>query len=54
MSGVFMSREEVKRILALWRSKKNIILQGAPGVGKSFLAKRLAFALMGLPGSEPR
>jgi AAA domain (dynein-related subfamily) len=47
MSGVFMSRQEVEGILALWRSKKNIILQGAPGVGKSFLAKRLAFALMG-------
>lgn len=47
MSGVFMSQEEVERILAVWRSKKNIILQGAPGVGKSFIARRLAFALMG-------
>ncbi|UQD70486.1 DUF3578 domain-containing protein [Bradyrhizobium japonicum] len=47
MSGVFMSQEEVERIIAVWRSKKNIILQGAPGVGKSFIAKRLAFALMG-------
>ncbi|NOJ39980.1 MrcB family domain-containing protein [Bradyrhizobium australiense] len=47
MSGLFMSQEEVERILAVWRSKKNIILQGAPGVGKSFVAKRLAFALMG-------
>ena len=47
MSGVFMPQEEVERILAVWRSKKNIILQGAPGVGKSFIAKRLAFALMG-------
>lgn len=47
MSGVFMPQEEVERILGVWRSKKNIILQGAPGVGKSFIAKRLAFALIG-------
>lgn len=27
--------------------KKNIILQGAPGVGKTFAAKRLAYSMMG-------
>ena len=27
--------------------KKNVILQGAPGVGKTYSAKRLAYALMG-------
>ncbi|WP_416876577.1 McrB family protein, partial [Kitasatospora sp. SC0581] len=27
---------------------KNLILQGAPGVGKTFAAKRLAYAMMGL------
>jgi len=27
-------------------AKKNLILQGAPGVGKTFVAKRLAYALM--------
>lgn len=47
MSGLFMPRAEFERMLAIWRTKKNIILQGAPGVGKSFVAKRLAFALMG-------
>jgi hypothetical protein len=47
MSGLFLPREEVERILTIWRAKKNIILQGAPGVGKSFVAKRLAYALMG-------
>ena len=29
------------------RSKKNVILQGAPGVGKTFVAKRLAYSMMG-------
>ena len=27
--------------------KKNIILQGAPGVGKTFTAKRLAYSIIG-------
>jgi 5-methylcytosine-specific restriction endonuclease McrBC GTP-binding regulatory subunit McrB len=42
-----MDRDEVERLLDIWRSKKNLILQGAPGVGKSFIAKRLAYALVG-------
>ena len=29
------------------RNKKNIILQGAPGVGKTFAARRLAWSMMG-------
>ena len=32
--------------------KKNIILQGAPGVGKTFAAKRLAFSMMGVKDVE--
>ncbi len=31
----------------LIRRKKNVILEGAPGVGKTFTAKRLAYAMMG-------
>ena len=34
-------------LTAILARKKNIILQGAPGVGKSFLAKKLAYAIMG-------
>ena len=47
MSELFISQGEIERILAIWKAKKNLILQGPPGVGKSFVAKRLAFALMG-------
>ena len=27
------------------REKKNVVLQGAPGVGKTYVAKRLAYAI---------
>lgn len=46
LEGLFMERAEFERILAIWRDKKNMVLQGAPGVGKSFIARRLAYALM--------
>ena len=51
MSDVFLSKEKVENILALLHKKKNIVLQGPPGVGKSFIAKRLAYALMAVKDS---
>ena len=42
-----MSRVNSMSILARLKRKKAIILQGPPGVGKTFIARRLAFALMG-------
>jgi 5-methylcytosine-specific restriction protein B len=43
--GVFLPEEELESMLRRLRSKKNLVLQGAPGVGKTFIAKKLAFAL---------
>src|SRR5699024_7598761 len=34
-------------LVALVQNKKNVILQGAPGVGKTYVAKRLAYSMMG-------
>lgn len=47
LSELFMSRHSLEHILEQLRRKKNIILQGAPGVGKTFIAKRLAWLLLG-------
>ena len=49
---LFLKTKEVDRILAAWRSKKNLILQGPPGVGKTFAASRLAHALIGSRASK--
>ena len=45
-AGVFLSREELNGIVEHLRSKKALILQGSPGVGKTFIARMLAFSLM--------
>ncbi len=45
--GCFLSRDMLEFILKSLRSKKNLVLQGAPGTGKTWLAKRLGYALMG-------
>lgn len=47
LSEVFMDAERYGTLVNLLKTKKNIILQGAPGVGKTFVAKRLAFSIMG-------
>lgn len=44
--GVFVPPADLARALDRLRSKKNLILQGPPGVGKTFVARRLAYALM--------
>lgn len=47
LSEVFISEEKYKTVRAVLERKKNIILQGAPGVGKTFAAKRLAYSIIG-------
>lgn len=44
--GVFLSVDELDEILARLNDKKAMIIQGPPGVGKTFIAKKLAYAQM--------
>ena len=48
LDSVYMNDESYNTLVSLVKSKKNIILQGAPGVGKTFAAKRLAYSMMGV------
>lgn len=47
LEEVYISEEKYDVLTALLRYNKNLILQGAPGVGKTFAAKRLAYSMMG-------
>lgn len=46
LDGLFLPRSEFEGILDAPRRKKNVVVQGAPGVGKTFIADRLAYALL--------
>lgn len=47
LEDVYMTEERYDHLVSVLRNKKNVILQGAPGVGKTFAANRLAWSLMG-------
>ena len=47
LEEVYMDVADYNTLVGLIRTKKNVILQGAPGVGKTFAAKRLAYSMMG-------
>lgn len=47
LNEVYMTEKRYESLVAVLQNKKNIILQGAPGVGKTFAARRLAWSMMG-------
>jgi 5-methylcytosine-specific restriction protein B len=53
LNDVYMSAERYSTLKGLLLRKKNIILQGTPGVGKTFAAQRLAFSIMGEKDCKP-
>ena len=48
LNEVFIEPEQYEILVSLLKNKKNLILQGAPGVGKTFAAKRLAYSIIGV------
>ncbi len=48
LKDVYMSKDNYNILSNLLINKKNIIIQGAPGVGKTFAAKKLAYSMMGV------
>ena len=53
LRDLFVNEEQFARILDSIKRRKNLILQGPPGVGKIFIAKRIAWCLIGRKDSSP-
>jgi 5-methylcytosine-specific restriction protein B len=47
LSDVYLSEEDYESLRHVLFAKQNVILQGAPGVGKTYAARRLAWSVMG-------
>ena len=52
LADVFMTDEQYERLKKLLFYKKNVILQGAPGVGKTYLAKKFAYSILGVKSNK--
>ncbi len=52
LSDVFISKEHYKELVETLKHQKNVILCGAPGVGKTYAATKLAYSIMGEQADE--
>lgn len=52
LAEVYLDTQEYEDLRGILGWKKNIILQGPPGVGKTFAAQRLAYSMMGTRDSD--
>ena len=52
LAELFVGAEQFDRIVNAFRLRKNLILQGPPGTGKTFMARRIAWYLVGVKDSR--
>lgn len=48
----FISESDFRQMINLLKRKKNIILQGPPGVGKTFIARKIAYEMIGVANDD--
>ena len=53
LEDLFMSRDRLERLVISLRTRKNLILQGPPGTGKTFVARRIAWCVIGREDNGP-
>ena len=53
LRDLFVGQDQLARILDSIKRRKNLILQGPPGVGKTFIARRIAWCLIGSKDPNP-
>lgn len=53
LRDLFLPHDRFTQILKTIKSRKNLILQGPPGTGKTFIARRIAWCLIGREDSAP-